>query len=169
MKQYQEEQDDPKNCYLISSNIYDNEALEEDDLNLWNAYLEDDNMDVYFKTAITELYLYYKISPMKVNLNLGYIQESDFYTDLFLDIAPSLKRLKPMFSNIPLGYPRWFLISFPDVLFWAMNENNQMFIINNLKDDNDGKFLSINSLKFIIELYLERTKKQLECKLYKPK
>lgn len=167
MKQNQEEQDDPKNCYLISSNIYDNETLKRDNLDYWDDYLYDNLTDKYFKLGISELFLYYKISPKKFLLNLSYINNSDWITDS-LNIAPSIKKIKPMIDNVPIGYPRWFIISFPDVIFWAMNENNQILILNNLNADFDGDFLGVNSLKFIIELYLDSTKKQLECKLYKP-
>jgi len=162
-------QEDPKNCYLISSNTFTKEEIHQDTLDTWNKYLNNDDMSDNFKTIIKELFIPYKISPLKFNLNHEYNKTPSYLQssfDQYLYIAPSLKRLKQMESDIPLGFPKWFISTFPDVVFWAMSEKNQIILANNIEDDNEGIQLSINSLKKVIEIYQSITKSTIECKLY---
>lgn len=170
MTQNQLNQDDPKNCYLISSNTFTKDEIGEDTLIIWDEYLDNEGVNAQFKDVVKEILRHFKISHMKFLLNDEYFHTpspalSSF--DPYLYIAPSLKRLKQMESNIPLGYPRWFISAFPDVAFWAMSERNQIQIMNIVKNDNDSRYININSLKKIIELYQSVSKNSLECKFYK--
>ena len=90
-------QEDPKNCYLISSNTFTKEEIHQDTLDTWNKYLNNDDMSDNFKTIIKELFIPYKISPLKFNLNHEYNKTPSYLQssfDQYLYIAPSLKRLK---------------------------------------------------------------------------
>lgn len=173
-----QEENDFKSCYLITSNAFTDDELkeyiEEDDMENWeNYFTEVSSAELNFKEGVRHLMIPYKISIMKTLMNYDYFVDPHPYliTEPYLHIAPSLKKIKPIQDNIPLGYPHWFALSFPDVLFWAMSETNESYIfdiINKYPEEfiTSTRYLDSIILKDIIELYLETTKKKLECRKY---
>ena len=156
MKQNLEE-NAPEKCYLISSKAFSKdefiEIFEEDDMERWNDMITLDGAEPNFIEGVKYLMIPYKISFVKVMMNYDYFVDPYPYliTVPYLNIAPSLKRIKPIQDNIPLGYPHWFAISFPDVLFWAMSEINQIYVRNIIKiypegSVNSGRYLDVKEI-----------------------
>ncbi len=162
-----------EDCYLIKSGVFNQEIIDEDKLENWNDILRDNKSPQNIKDLINEFMIPYKISPLKTILNKECYESpfGNFDMDSSLHIAPTLKKLKENNFDIPMGYPNWFIISFPDVVFWAMKGYGHEIIMkkfNTLNDDeiNDGNYICANLLHYIIKLYLKSTNKLLECKKY---
>lgn len=163
----------PSNCYLITSEMFSKEQLREDTMDVWNKFVKKnkDIVDDYFLTGINELIMHYKISYVKFNFNSEYFYTSSFLLssfDPYLYVAPSLKKLKKVYSNVPIGYADWFLNTFPDVVLWAMTDEGlkEVYkILENFPEDEDltGNYVSIKTLKLIIDKYIEQTGCILEC------
>jgi hypothetical protein len=164
-----------QDCYLIKSQLIDQKILD-NDMNYYKEIFESEEIPLFFKDLAKNFLLPYKISFLKFSFNKEYY-EDPFPLDLQNDhkhIAPSLKELKNIKENqfgIPMGYPSWFLIAFPDVALWAIKGAGLKLIENkykNLTDEelNDGRYIRAELLNDIIKMYQSVTKKALECKNY---
>ena len=165
-----------EDCYLYKSGVIPEEILEDDNLDKYNLLLQDEKTSDFLKSLIKYFLVPYKISLLKFTLNKEYYENPypiDF-TNNHIYISPSLKKIKKLKENpfnIPLGYPNWFFIAFPDVALWAFEGEGLKLIKNrfkNIPEDElvDGKHISPDLLDDIIKLYQNNTNKQLECKKY---
>jgi len=71
--------------------------------------------------------------------------------------------------ELPLGFPDWFYGAFPDVAYWIIKENGLEDISEELPELNDGSLIDpisnkirVSNLKKVIDLYLRKSRKQLE-------
>lgn len=162
-------------CYLISSGIFPQEVLENDTLEPFCDLLEESEIDDTFKEAVKMVLIPYNISFFKFGLN------REFFSDPYpidhihnhKQIAPSLIRIKKE-KNVPMGYPLWFVISFPDVLYWILTAKDEVLslIKEELKKMEDNQQFILNgspTIHFFIRLinfYISNTNKDLECRNY---
>lgn len=164
---------DRQNCYLIQSGAFEQRILDNDKLILYNDLLRDDEIPEDFKVVIQSFLIPYKISVLKYTLNEEYFEEpfsADFQKTV-LHIAPSLRKIRENPFDIPMGYPRWFFIAFPDVVLWAMKGEGFESIkrrYRNLSEEEivDDNYIRSSLLHDIINLYQNTTNKPLECRLY---
>src|SRR5690554_3168750 len=122
-----------KDCYLLSSKVFDNKTLNNKKLEDFDRILTNPDTDPYFKKVINLFLKPYNISLLKWTLNDEYFKHP-FPVDLHHNhrhIAPSLKRIKEDSTKRAMGYPSWFYAAFPDVLEWAA-QNPGYEIVDNL-------------------------------------
>lgn len=70
-----------------------------------------------------------------------------------------------------MGYPSWFLISFPDVALWAIKGKGRFLIEDKCRklseeELTDGRYIKADLLNDFIKMYQKNTQKLLECKKY---
>lgn len=157
------------NCYLASSAKFPKELLFDDKLSLWND-LTKENIANWFISAIENCILPNRISFLKFSFNSDYYEIPDSYNSDF--VAPSLKLICDKFLDLPIGYPEWFYVCFPDVAYWAIFGSGSFIVKNEFKKYPEsqtisGDFLSLFTLNKIINRYKEITGQPLECKIYR--
>ncbi len=169
VKKYNEGSKD--DCYLKNSGVLEQEILDQDTMENYNDYLDNPKIPCFFKGLIKNILIPYKISLLKFIFNTEYF-EKPYPADFLYDhkhIAPSLKKIKEESIDIPMGYPNWFVVVFPDVALWAIKGSGKSVVKNKLKnlsakDLDDSNHLRVHLLEYIVELYLRKTNKPLECK-----
>lgn len=159
-------------CYLTESKVFEQSILEEDELSVYNEFLSDKDIPDELRLIITKFLVPYKISFLKFNLNKEYYGNPYpiDYRHNHKHIAPSLKLIKANKKDVPLAYPNWVFAAFPDVIWWIMNDGKSQManIIKNrsMQDISDGRYIKDSMLIEIINLYMNKTGKQLECRKY---
>ena len=73
--------------------------------------------------------------------------------------------------DLPMGYRDWFYCAFPDVAYWTIKGTGKKIIQARYEGYEEEDFVENGSIKFtilkeIINLYIEKENKQLECKDY---
>ncbi len=160
-------------CYLIKSGVFEQKILDDDKLEHYNNLLCDEEIPKNFKDLILYFLIPYKISILKYSLNKEYFADP-FPYDLHnkhKHIAPSLTKIKENQFDIPMGYPSWFFIAFPDVALWVMKGEGIQHVKKRIKDLSeedlfDGNHIRTNFLHDFIKLYQTNTNKPLECKKF---
>jgi uncharacterized protein (TIGR02145 family) len=179
-----ESHDDPKDCYLIRSGMYEQNFLDEYKLEILYELLSHDKIDDKFKEVIRDFFIPFKISPLKFVLNKDYYEDSGppysfrllndgtVTRDYPKHIAPSLHFIKQNPLEMAMGYPEWFYMAFPDVAIWAMKGESfsllkeKLFKYVSIEEFIDNKSIRNKYLIEIIKLYQNITNKPLECKIY---
>lgn len=162
-----------KDCYLLSSNVLADEVLNDKDIEDYDKHLSNPDIDSYLKEVIRWFLKPYKISFLKWTLNDDYFR-TPFPVDLKYNhsyIAPTLRKIKQDSTKRAMGYPNWFYAAFPDVLEWAAGKTGGEYIVNLFSKYSEEELVENNELRFevlikIVDSYIEKTKKPLECKKY---
>lgn len=162
-----------KDCYLIKSNVIDKETINSVTMESYNEFLLDDEIPKFLKDHINFFLIPYKISMLKFSLNSEYYKQP-YPVDLVNNhsyIAPSLVKIKESnYFDIPPGYSELQIISFPDVVWWAMNEGKEIMRrkISHFSEEEliENNHFSAQAFNVFIEQYLISTHKALECMLY---
>lgn len=85
---------------------------------------------------------------------------------LIPNTTSSIKKLLSPLDR-PIGYPQWFVASYPDVVVWIANlsESEQENLLGNLSENDfdHERMIKPNFLRHLVEIYRYRTKKKLEC------
>lgn len=160
-------------CYLLSANVLDKETLNDSNWDNYDKHLQDPDIDPYFEKVINLFLKPYNISFLKWTLNNEYFK-NPFPVDLknnHRHIAPSLRKIKEDTTRRAMGYPNWFYAAFPDVLDWAAQDLGYEIVANLLRNYSeeelvDGNHLRLEVLVEIVNAYIEKAKKPLECKKY---
>jgi len=130
---------------------------------------EDENLIQFLRLMVK-----YDMSYIKHFLNVEYHQKGHMTipNNGWIHISPSLRDLSNRFDPIPMGYPEWFILMFPDVILWASYNDGHKLILNWMEDlENNKKIelldpetnkLSLFILEEMIKKYL-RYHKYLEC------
>ena len=159
-------------CYLIESNYYDKKILDEYS-NVYIEILNDNSTSELFKSVITNYYIPFNLSYLKLKLNKEFYEEpfSTILNNKHPHIAPSLITIKEnVLIDNSMGYPLWFIIAFPDVILWIMRDKTKL-VESKFKAYSTDELFEKNQFKNnilikMINLYLDATKNQLECKKY---
>lgn len=164
---------DKEKCYLWNSGVLDREIFKGDVIDAYNELLEDEEVPMKFKEFIINFLIPYNISILKFSFNQEYFNDP-FPVDFEYNhrhIAPSLRILKENPWDLSMGYPTWFYIAFPDVAIWAINGDGLELIKKRFKglseeELTDGRHIRPNHLNDIIRMYINKTNRSLECKIY---
>lgn len=126
----------------------------------------------YFCDAVDTLMIPYKIDINKFIVNMDCFRNSHSYS--YTHSQASTKSMVFFAEQInswelPLGFPDWFYGAFPDVAYWIIKENGLEDISEELPELNDGSLIDpisnkirVSNLKKVIDLYLRKSRKQLE-------
>lgn len=160
--------------YLVNSGVLDAEKLSEDTLENYNEMLQSTETHETYKQLIREYLLPYKISFYKFIFNKDYFNKPAHlqFGDIRPTIAPSLVLLKEKTNCKAFGYPEFFYMAFPDVVWWATEGKGKPIISKQIGSLpikevwGDSKYMSETYLKLIIQLYVQYTNNRLECEIY---
>lgn len=160
-----------KEDYLLKSKFIKNYSYSFENDNEFESILKDENTEPWLKEVCSKFFVKYNISFLKYELNNEYFKNKHLY---FSDanwehIAPSLIKIIKEFGPPPIGYPEWFLLGFPDVVYWASYSDGLQVIIKALRSydeselrNNKNSQLSLKALSIIIE-YFQKNQPVFEC------
>lgn len=143
--------------------------MKDSEIKQWNNLANDPEVPLSLRLAITELFIPYKISIVKFNVNLD--ATSDPYRYFIYDENTLFSKSLRTFQQDPtlkaFGYPDWFYLAFPDVAIWAIRGDGNKTIKEQFKDlsENDlvsNRSIRLEHLKTIISLYIHNVKRPLE-------
>lgn len=147
--------------------------MKEQELQLWTELANDSEVPLSMRSAISELFIPYKISIKKFHVNQD--ATSDPFRYLMYDTNTLFSKTLKIFQQNPtlkaVGYPNWFYLAFPDVALWAIKGNGNKIIkeqFNNLSEDEliSDNIIRLKYIKKIINLYSQNTAKVLEVSIY---
>ncbi len=159
--------------YLYQSGEIKLEILLDDDgfqdvLNESKTFSEEDKYLIEY----LQLLVRYDMSYIKHFLNAEYHRERHMILPEkgWIHISPSLRDISNNSSGpIPMGYPEWFIIMFPDVILWASYNDGNKLILNWLEDLEYNKEIELVdpvTKKFTIFILEEMIKKFLRYHNY---
>lgn len=162
--------------YLLKTGIVSIEQLNNESIKDWDFIFEDAEIREDLRQHASYFLIPFKISLIKFQLNLEYVNDFSGFeiasSMMEYDyVAPSLRILYNNRLNIPVGYPKYFIITFPDVIDWASKGeglNSVKTVFGKLSHDQlmTNNFIEPMVLFNIVHLYIRLTGKELECKIY---
>lgn len=126
--------------------------------------------DYYFKEAILNLFIPFKVSLKKFVINMNCMEIGNSYSYEYSS-ASTLHLgewcMLPQYQ-LPLGYEMWFYAAFPDVACWVMTTPGRAKvepIIDGFPEDDltgsNGRF-RVPVLKAIVQAYVDSSRIPLE-------
>lgn len=141
----------------------------------WNDVLNTTS-DSYYRQGIYELMIPYGISYRKYQINTEAFRTRRGYCPTFYcGCTASMYRFaeEMSLSELPKGYPDWFIIAFPDVCSWGFRTDGQKAInelittqfdcIDDMLEPGTDK-LNVRTLKMLVDCYKSKNRvSRLEC------
>jgi len=150
----------------------------------WDEYLRQENsidpklrnvITVFFKPDIIDKYVFFAnyvmLSDPIESLMHDSVLGNKYHLSNDYHPSSSIIYFKALFRR-PLGFPRWFIAGYPDIVLWTQNnlstiESDPWFKKVNNELDDSFSALPVSYLRTLIDFYKTRVNKQLECQFVK--